>query len=222
MSALDFREFASIPRLSREIVITEKIDGTNGCIAIWRKDELVLPNDAIGIQVRLLEATHEGIDFVMLPGSRSKWIGPPSDDNYGFAKWVFDNKDELVKLGPGTHFGEWWGQGIQRKYGLTGKRFSLFNTSRWTSQFNTVLGLMAAEKGALSTACNEITCCHVTPVLSQGMFSTAEVDNVLSQLSAYGSAAAPGFMKPEGVVVFHVRGNLMFKKTLIGDAHKGA
>ena len=31
------------------------------------------------------------------------------------------------------------------------------------------------------------------------------------------SVAAPGFMKPEGVVVFHTAGNLGFKKTLEKD-----
>ena len=30
----EFKEFKKIPRLSREIIITEKIDGTNGLIYI--------------------------------------------------------------------------------------------------------------------------------------------------------------------------------------------
>jgi hypothetical protein len=33
----------------------------------------------------------------------------------------------------------------------------------------------------------------------------------------HGSMAAPGFMKPEGVVVFHVAGNVGFKKTIEDD-----
>jgi hypothetical protein len=32
-----------------------------------------------------------------------------------------------------------------------------------------------------------------------------------------GSRAATGFMKPEGVVVFHVSGNVGFKKTIEKD-----
>ncbi len=34
---------------------------------------------------------------------------------------------------PATYFGEWWGSGVQRGYGLQkgDKRFSLFNVSRW-------------------------------------------------------------------------------------------
>jgi hypothetical protein len=36
-----------------------------------------------------------------------------------------------------------------------------------------------------------------------------------------GSLAAPGYMNPEGVVVFHVAGGVAFKKTLGDDGHKG-
>lgn len=105
----EFKSFTKIPRLSREIVITEKIDGTNACIYID-------------------ETTNE-----MLVGSRTRWITPQSD-NFGFAAWVEQNKEELYKLGPGYHYGEWWGKGIQRGYGLNERRFSLFNISRWISE----------------------------------------------------------------------------------------
>lgn len=53
----------------------------------------------------------------MMPNSRTRWI-TPEDDNYGFAKWANENKEELLKLGIGQHFGEWWGSGIQRGYNL--------------------------------------------------------------------------------------------------------
>jgi hypothetical protein len=32
-----------------------------------------------------------------------------------------------------------------------------------------------------------------------------------------GSLAAPGFMKPEGIVVYHIQGNVAFKKTFEKD-----
>ena len=104
---LEFREFPKIARLSREMIITEKIDGTNAQILITE-------------------------DGQILTGSRNRWI-TPQDDNYGFAKWVEENKQEILKLGVGRHFGEWWGGGIQRGYNLPKgeKRFSLFNVSRW-------------------------------------------------------------------------------------------
>lgn len=104
---MDFKEFPKIPRLSRDMVITEKLDGTNACIYI-------------------------GEDGEFLTGSRTRWITPGKQtDNYGFSQWAHSHKDELLKLGPGLHFGEWWGSGIQRKYGLSEKRFSLFAVHRW-------------------------------------------------------------------------------------------
>jgi len=176
---IPFVEFNKIARLSRPCVITEKIDGTNGVI-------------------------HIADDFqTMLVGSRTRWI-TPEDDNYGFARWCNEHKDELIKgLGPGTHHGEWWGAGIQRHYGLKEKRFSLFNTSKWNDE-------------------TKPACCSVVPVLYSGVFDTAMVDIQLDYLSKSGSVAAPGFMKAEGVVVFHVAANMMFKKTLDkNDGHKG-
>src|SRR5512133_2019075 len=104
----EFQSFGKISRLSRDMVITEKIDGTNGCIYI-------------------------GEDGEFLVGSRTRWITPECD-NHGFARWAYDHKDELVLgLGPGRHYGEWWGSGIQRGYDLPKgeKRFSLFNVHRW-------------------------------------------------------------------------------------------
>ena len=121
-------------------------------------------------------------------------------DNYGFGGWVLQNKEELVEgLGIGRHFGEWWGAGIQRKYGLKEKRFSLFNTEKW-----------------LDDAVRP-KCCHVVPLLYKGMFTTDRVDEWILTLSVEGSKAAPGFMNPEGVVVYHVAAGTYFKKTIKND-----
>lgn len=169
----DFQGFTKIPRLSREMIVTEKIDGTNA--------QIVISDDGESIQA----------------GSRRRFI-TPQDDNYGFARWVEENKDELFKLGPGSHYGEWWGSGIQRKYGLSEKRFSLFNTTRW-----------AEWKPA---------CCYLVPILYQGVFDTCAIDVCLNRLKHNGSEAAPGFMQPEGVVIFHTAGKCFFKKTIDRDA----
>ena len=119
----DFPAFPKIARLSKPVVLTEKIDGTNGLIYITPAT-LGAPD---GELVELETGWH-----VVAPGSRSRWI-TPMNDNHGFARWVYDNAEELVKLGPGHHYGEWWGSGIQRGYGLQKgeKRFSLFNVGRW-------------------------------------------------------------------------------------------
>ncbi len=168
---MEFKEFPKMPRLSREVIVTEKIDGTNAQVCITE-------------------------DGRILAGSRTRWITPEAD-NFGFAAWVRDNADDLAKLGPGIHFGEWWGAGIQRRYGLAEKRFSLFNVARWGD--------------------SRPACCDVVPVLYRGLFCTSVVEQCISDLRQNGSRAAPGFMRPEGVVVFHVAGNVGFKKTLEKD-----
>ena len=137
----------------------------------------------------------------MFFGSRTKWI-TPTDDNYGFAKWADGNRSDLMKLGPGRHYGEWWGSGIQRKYGLTGpdKRFSLFNSFRWMDD------------------ATRPKCCHVVPVLFKGLFTTGAVEMCLEGLRSHGSQAVPGFMKPEGVVIWHIAAQVGFKVTLEKDS----
>ncbi len=89
------------------------------------------------------------------------------------------------------------GAGIQRRYGMVEKRFSLFNTSRW-----------AAGVPAL---------CHVVPVLYSGEWSQDAIDEALERLRSGGSVAAPGFLKPEGVVVYHAASQNLYKVTLDKD-----
>ncbi len=179
MSAPPFVVFPKISRLNREVIITEKIDGTNACV-------------------------HVGEDGIVTAGSRTRWITPEAD-NFGFARWVAEHADELrTGLGLGLHFGEWWGAGIQRRYGLAEKRFSLFNVSKWTDDVRP-------------------TCCHVVPTLARGVGLHVPVAEALAVLREMGSAAAPGFMKPEGIVVFHTASSALFKVTLEKDeAPKGA
>ncbi len=175
MNAPEFQPFPKIPRLSRECTITEKIDGTNASILIT-----------------------EGGGF--FTGSRTRWI-TPEDDNYGFSKWAHAHREELLMLGVGMHFGEWWGQGIQRNYSQTEKKFSLFNTHKWGE--------------------SRPTCCGVVPVLYQGLLDEygvmLGVKAALKKLKEEGSVAAPGFMKPEGIVVYHHALGGYFKKTLDKD-----
>lgn len=188
---MEFVEFAKMPRLSREVIVTEKIDGTNACVGI----------------------TEDGQIYA---GSRSRWI-TPTDDNYGFAAWVQAHRDELLTLGPGRHFGEWWGAGIQRRYGQTDKRWSLFNVGRWALHGTEPKQIPTADPRVMKTQDVLPSCCGLVPVLYRGAFDTAAIECVLSELRTKGSAAAPGFMNPEGIVVFHVAGNVGFKKTLERD-----
>lgn len=177
---MEFEKFPKIPRLRREVIITEKIDGTNAQILV---------NEDGSVQA----------------GSRNKWVGRTIGDNYGFGAWVEDRATELAELlGPGRHFGEWWGQGIQRNYGLTEKRFSLFNVSRWHTDdpdyaIDRDLGV------------------YVVPTLYTGVLEDFWVSDALLRLRALGSAAAPGFMNPEGIVLYHTAGNHLYKVTLEND-----
>lgn len=194
----EFIEFPKMARLSRECLVTEKIDGTNAQIYI----------------------TDDG---QMLVGSRTRWITPESD-NHGFARWAMEHRDELLQLGPGRHFGEWWGSGIQRGYGLQKgeKRFSLFNVTRWCLAGETPQRILTADPRIEKYQDVLPACCHLVPVLRQGAFDTRMCDEALNELREKGSLAAPGYMKPEGIVVFHIAGNVGFKKTLDkDDAPKG-
>ena len=152
---IEFRKWPKIPRLENEkYYFTEKIDGTNSAIVI---DE----------------------DGNFACQSRTRFI-TPDDDNFGFARWAYENKDELLKLGPGHHYGEWWGKGINRGYESDRKIFSLFNTAMWGEHNPDTPG-----------------CVSVVPVLRIN-----SPDEVHSFFKENGSIASPGFMRPEGAVMF--------------------
>ena len=168
---IEFKEFSKISRYSRPIVVTEKIDGTNGLV-------------------------HVTADGIVTAGSRSRWI-TLEQDNYGFSKWVKEHEITLRELGEGYHYGEWWGKGINRGYGLSEKKWSLFNTSKWSLV--------------------RPSCCDVVPILYEGQMSEKAILDCLEQLNQNGSVAAKGFKPAEGVVVYHTHGNLYFKKTILND-----
>lgn len=171
----EFQPFKSLKRLYRDIVVTEKLDGTNAQVCI----------------------TEDGEIFT---ASRNRWI-TPEDDNFGFAAYVKEHRDEFLKLGVGRHYGEWWGRGIGRTYGKEERTFSLFNAGRWVNDDESII--------------------KVVPVLYEGMFSDEAITDVLNVLKVDGSQAAGGFMNPEGIVVFHTHSRQSFKVTLDNnDKHK--
>ena len=139
------KEFIAWPKIPRyendSVVITEKIDGTNACIAFH----------------------NDGTYHVQ---SRNNII-TPEKDNAGFAHWVQENWEEIKKLGPGYHYGEWWGGSIQRGYGVP-KQFSLFNSGRWTKE-------------------TLPACINVVPILYQGKLTDTIVEELKQQLKEKGS-----------------------------------
>jgi hypothetical protein len=170
------------------VCITEKIDGTNA----------------------LMHITDDGRLYA---GSRNRWLTPgKTSDNYGFAAWCLENEPELLKLGPGYHYGEWWGSGIGRGYGRTNiggqpdRTLSLFNTLRW--------GIHNP---------NTPSCCSVVPVLYSGAFTGKEHTDAEAQLHLNGSVAQaqlmvergwlhiPTFMRPEGLCMYFFMSDQTFK-----------
>lgn len=209
----EFKPFPKMPRLSRECIITEKIDGTNASVYIAElANDQPIPAESLGV----FDYNPQGPLYCMLAGSRNRWI-TPQDDNAGFAAWVTRNFIQLEQLGPGHHFGEWWGQGIQRKYGMTEKRFSLFNVSRWALHGTTPQTIPTSDLRIVKTQEVLPPCCYLVPTLYRGEFCTTQIEGALQTLRAHGSEAAPGFMNPEGVVVYHIAGNIGFKKTIEKD-----
>ena len=173
---MDFVKQPKIYRLNREVIVTEKIDGTNAAVAV---DE----------------------DGTVEAWSKNRKLSPGTSDNFGFRKWAEDNREGLTQLGPGIHRGEWWGCGIQRGYGQTGRHFSLFNVGRW------------------SGATPPPLCCSVVPILGvlDSLSDRGGLNAILEDLRRKGSWAALLYPKPEGVVLYHVPSGNSYKVTLEGD-----
>ena len=181
---MEFQAWGKTPRLNRQMVVTEKLDGTNAAVVIADRNK----EHSLGAI-----AVTDG--YAVFAQSRKRFVTPQSD-NFGFARWVSENAPGLVEaLGPGTHFGEWWGQGIQRGYGLKEKRFSLFNTNRW--EYNDPRHEGVPGLGTV-------------PVLFTGLFDSSIINDIVTY-ELQESYAAPGFNNPEGVVVWHDAARQSFK-----------
>lgn len=208
-----FAEFPKIARYSREAIVTEKIDGTNAQVYIA---DVFSPGFIEAEPLKRLAIVGA---LAIWAGSRTRWI-TPEDDNFGFASWVKENAESLIKLGPGRHFGEWYGSGIQRGYGLVNgeRRWSLFNVSRWClhNQEPKVIPQPDPRKAKVQDVLP--ACVGLVPELWRGPFDDIPMRSILERLQAHGSYAAPGFLDPEGVVIYHTAGNALFKKTLAKDA----
>lgn len=172
---LEFEAFPKIPRLNRGMVITEKIDGTNACVVF----------------------SDDGSE--MLVQSRNRVI-EPGKDNAGFAAWCHENRDSLfADLGPGRHFGEWWGRKIQRGYNMDDRRFSLFNVTRWSDDEHRPVPFGTENLG-------------VVPLIYKGAFDHEMIDIQVQALADQGSVLPGGEgYAAEGVVVYLPAARQLFK-----------
>lgn len=203
---MDFIAFPKLHRLMRGAwIISEKLDGTNACVQIEQQPVTGWPEE-----YDRDNAVQIGADWYKVQAQSRKRLIYPGDDNYGFAAWTQENAGQLVRaLGPGAHFGEWWGQGIQRRYGMDRKLFSLFNTGRW------------GEVLAVHEDKTPVAGLRVVPRLATIPAHDAVVfEEITDRLKFTGSFAAPGFMNPEGVVVFDTGTGTMGKWTFEGDEPK--
>lgn len=160
---MEFQAFNKILHIGKLYMsITQKIHGSNAQILI-----------------RYGKGEHE---WAINAGSRSRWL-TPENDNYGFCKWVYENKENLIlTLGEGRHYGEWAGPGINSGEGLKEKTFCLFNWRRWIGK-------------ELPTRVTTV------PLLYKGAISLNQITNTMEELKEKGSFLVPGYMKPEGIVI---------------------
>lgn len=211
----EFVAFPKIGRWFRDITITEKIDGTNAAIVL-------VPLAECSDRAHAVTVVRD--EYAVFAQSRTRFI-QPGNDNHGFAAWVASNAELLSRLGAGQHFGEWWGSGIQRGYGVQKglKYFSLFNVGRWTFPGDPDRG----DREEIPS----VPGLDVVPVLYRGPLDlkgvsvryapTANpVQDVLAKLRFAGSVAAPGFSDPEGIMIWHESIRTYSKATLDGDGHK--
>ena len=215
-----FVEFKKIPRLSRDVIITEKLDGSNGQICVFSLE-------SIKKEFTIIEQMYEWIErfclyihpenphveekdkLYLFAASRNRWLTTgKQNDNHAFAYWVQEHGAELVMLGEGRHFGEYYGKSIQRGYGLEEKRWALFNVSKWQRK-----DLPLVDDKQMYPP----SCCEVVPILYEGMFDTNVINVALEDLKVNGSKAVPGYFDVEGVVIYHTASGHYYKKTAVND-----
>lgn len=188
MSTANYNSFPSIERLENiYCIISEKIDGTNG----------------------LIEINETNVRF----GSRNRYISF-SDDNAGFANFFKDYearfKDAAKDITtdesyPLRIYGEWFGRGIQRGYGLKDKFFMPFS-------------FFYGEKLIEYQVPNVIA----PNIMYTGKFSMEVVSACMQQLKLNGSGIVKGYKQPEGIVIFFPKYNFRLKETFDGAKWKDA
>ena len=206
MSTASYPSFSSIERLENiYCVISEKIDGTNGLIEIQNKAN----NSNTGSMI---------VKF----GSRNRYISF-SDDNAGFANFFrhyekkFKNMakeiiassynedsqtDEIpTENYPLRIYGEWFGKGIQRGYGLDDKYFMPF------SSFYAEHMIKAGIPNIM-----------MPNIMYTGKFSLEVVDNCMNCLTS-GSFhnLITNYDNPEGIVIYFPKYNFRLKQTFEGS-----
>lgn len=197
---MEFKAFPKIEKFGKVFMqITQKIHGTNAQVFIFedRRTINMVPASATlaevqdlypNLKIELSPYSQDQSCVIevftnLICGSRTRWIYP-GDDNYGFAAFVHSHREEFIaKLGLGQHFGEWAGLGINSGEGMTDKKFVLFDFWKYPPERQLPPG------------------CVVVPVLYNGPMNLEKIEEVMQDLKTNGSKLAPGFMRPEGIVI---------------------
>jgi len=184
---IEFKEFPKTPRLSRECIITEKIDGTNSCVLIQNGE-------------------------IIKVGSRNGWLSL-GHDSTGLVHFVEERKETFLQLGDGLHYGEFWGRDIRHSYSSKEQHFSLFDAHRWCNAWDEPIRYSETQiQEKLPVGLQTV------PVLYRGLFDTAKVDECIEMLKVNGSLLSqPKKIEAEGVIIYHIDGDVAFKKTLRND-----
>jgi hypothetical protein len=209
------KRWPDVARLHRGVTLTEMLDGKTAALHVdvvrplhhqvyendrWQTipevpvragDVFSLEEDGGGPRSRSI--------FYRVTVQNTTRIVTVQEDMNGIAAWARENAAGIVAaLGPGIHFGEWWGYKINRGYGLRvgDRRFSLFNTVRW----NKLNG-------------QQVPGLYSVPVLWEGSLENdwMAVPEQVANLKTRGSVAVPGYPYPEGLVLYHHEGDTMFK-----------
>jgi hypothetical protein len=194
---MKFQEFDKIHALHKTtLLVTQKLHGTNA--SIW-----IRPTGEIDYSEEQAQFLTEDGQFLVLPGKRTSFI-TLENDNFGFARFVYENKEALYKaLGQGVWFGEWCGPGINSGEGLTQKRLALFAVLSLEEKYHNMksAGLWPDRV-------------DLVPVLFTGLGSNIEqiAELVMNDLKEKGSSYVPGYMRPEGIVIQILGTNVKFKK----------
>lgn len=230
----DFTAFPKIPRwFNGRWVFTEKIDGSNAQIQIVQISSTTLAaiDSMEKTDYTLVHTPTDDEQYAIRAGSRKRWIGEASGDNFGFAAWVRENAEGLIQLGTGTHFGEWYGSGIQRGYGLTEKRFALFNVSKWLDSHEDDEESIEWVRSRFPKAIPAPSCCRVVPII--GVFDhngdmgdietiSEAVDWADFALRLNGTRIKDAVdTKPEGVVLFNEASHHYYKHLFDSPGPKG-
>jgi hypothetical protein len=223
-----FKSWGSTPRFHKSLHITEKIDGTNAGVSVQgipfgHLSTINIPEDACPV---INEQTSQA--FLVRAQSRKRII-TPGNDNFGFASWVWENADGLANLlGYGYHYGEWYGEGIQKNpLAVAGRRWALFNTWHWGSKPNLDRLKMVDIPGLT-----------LVPVLHDehrdGPADYMTIPNIMEDLALHGSKADGAEMvrqgydwepdvykQPEGIIVWQRETRQRYKILLReDDKHK--